>query len=105
MLRIGDAWIFPEPNDPTKACDRDAFSRWWEEAERAAGIPHVTRRGWHSLRRTFASELKHIPLKDLCELGGWKTHDTVLKCYIKADEATMREALAQRKPIRQSGTE
>lgn len=94
---------FPEPGDAARPCDRDKFSWWWEEAERAAGITHVARRGWHSLRRTFASELKHIPLKDLCELGGWKTADTVLECYIKPDEATMRDALAHRKPIRAVG--
>ncbi|HEX6814199.1 MAG TPA: tyrosine-type recombinase/integrase [Gemmatimonadaceae bacterium] len=103
-LRIGDGWIFPEPGNPAQPCDRDTFSWWWEEAERLAGIPHVARRGWHSLRRTFASELKHIPLKDLCELGGWKSADTVIECYIKPDEATMREALAQRKPIRATAT-
>lgn len=103
-LRIGDAWIFPEPGDPARPCDRDTFSWWWGEAERLAKITHVARRGWHSLRRTFASELKNVPLKDLCELGGWKTADTVLECYMKPDEATMREALAQRKPIRASGT-
>lgn len=103
-LRIGDSWMFPEPGDPSRPCDRDTFSWWWEEAERLAGIAHVARRGWHSLRRTFASELKHIPLKDLCELGGWKSADTVIECYIKPDEATMRDALAQRKPIRASET-
>jgi hypothetical protein len=55
--------------------------------------------GWHSLRRKFASEMKHTPLRDLCELGGWKDPQTVLKCYQRPDEATMREALRQRKAL------
>ncbi len=42
-------------------------------------------RGWHSLRRKFASDLMDQPLKVLCELGGWKTAHTVLQCYQRAD--------------------
>jgi hypothetical protein len=40
--------------------------------------------------------LKHPPLKDLCELGGWKNAQTILKSYQQADHATMRQALATR---------
>ena len=65
-----------------------------------AGLPVVTRRGWHSLRRKFATELKSIPLTDLCALGGWKESQTVLKCYQQPDEATMRTALEQRQMLR-----
>ena len=64
-----------------------------------AGVAHVPGRQWHSLRRKFASELKHIPLKDLATLGGWKEPTTILTCYIKADEATMRNALEHRRPL------
>ena len=66
-----------------------------ERAKLAAG----QRLGWHGLRRKFATELKDTPLKDLCALGGWKDHNTVLKCYQHADEATMREALAKRRAV------
>jgi hypothetical protein len=34
-----------------------------------AGLPAGERCAWHSLRRQFATVLKHIPLKDLCALG------------------------------------
>ena len=59
--------------------------------------------GRHSLRRKFATELKHTPLKDLCYLGGWKEPQTVLKCYQRPDESTMREALEGRKPLKALG--
>ena len=59
--------------------------------------------GWHSLRRKFATELKHTPLKDLCYLGGWKEPQTVPKCYQRPDESTMREALEGRKPLKAVG--
>ena len=51
------------------------------------------------MRRKFAPEMKHTPLKDLCYLGGWKDPQTVLRCYQRPDEATMREALARRRPL------
>jgi len=51
------------------------------------------------LRRKFATEMKHTPLKDLCYLGGWKEPQTILKCYQRADAETMKEALANRKPL------
>jgi len=49
------------------------------------------------------TELKHTPLKDLCYLGGWKEPQTVLKCYQRPDESTMREALEGRKPLKALG--
>lgn len=54
---------------------------WWDRAEALAGVPPKRLRGWHSLRRKFASDLMNQPLKVLCELGGWKTAETVLQCY------------------------
>jgi integrase len=72
------------------------FSEWWQRGADLATLAAVTGRGWHSLRRQFATELKHVPLKDLAELGGWKCAQTILTCYQQADQATMRQALATR---------
>ena len=52
---------------------------------------------WHSLRRKFASDLINQPLKVLCELGGWKTAQTVLQCYQRADQDRLRKALEDRR--------
>ncbi|MEO7087042.1 MAG: hypothetical protein ABI442_09180, partial [Gemmatimonadaceae bacterium] len=62
-------------------------------------LDHDDRWGWHSLRRKFATELKGIPLKDLCDLGGWRSPQTILTCYQESDEETMRKALLNRRPI------
>ena len=59
----------------------------------------MPRRGWHSLRRKFATELKKMPLKDLSEVGGWANPQTVLSCYQHPDRVTQREALEARKPV------
>jgi hypothetical protein len=43
------------------------------------------------------TDLMHKPLKVLCKLGGWKSHETLLECYQQPDEEQMREALAGRR--------
>ena len=93
---IGDAWVFPAATDVTRPCSRHLLRQWWRCPERLAGITHEAGLGWHSLRRAFATALKHAPLKDLCELGGWKNAQTILKSYQQADHATMRQVLATR---------
>jgi integrase len=94
---IGEAYVFPSPSDPSQPLPRLLARDWWERAEKLAGITHQKGKGWHSLRRLFASELRHsTPAKDLCALGGWKNYQTVLICYQQADEATMRKALENR---------
>jgi integrase len=97
---IGDTWVLPAPNLPSEPCSRYQLQRWWRRAERLAGLAHEPGRSFHALRRKFATELKHVPLKDLCALGGWKSPQTVLTCYQTADDVTMREALATRRQLR-----
>jgi integrase len=101
----GDAWVFPSPADPTRPCSRYLAKAWWKKAERRLGWKHTRQMGWHSLRRKFATEMKDLPLKDLCHLGGWKNHNTVLICYQQPDEERMREALAGRRRLGGTGTE
>jgi hypothetical protein len=43
--------------------------------------------------------MKHAPLKDLCALGDWKSPQTVLTCYQRADAASMQQALAARRRL------
>ena len=50
-----------------------------EGRRRSQGWNPKRGRGWHSLRRKFASDLMDQPLKVLCELGGWKEAKTVLQ--------------------------
>ena len=79
---------------------RSLVRDWWNRAEVLAGLEPKRGRGWHSLRRKFASDLMDQPLKVLCELGGWKTAQTVLQCYQRADEDQLRKALDDRRRAR-----
>ncbi len=40
---------------------------------------------------------QQIPLRDLCDLGGWKDPDTVVKCYQASDEEDLRKAIQARR--------
>ena len=81
---IGDAPVLPSPKYPTMPVSRPLARVWWTRAQKLAGLEPKRGRGWHSLRRKFASDLMDQPLKVLCELGGWKTAKTVLQCYQQA---------------------
>lgn len=96
---IGDARLFASPDDPGQQCHRRTMYKWWKICETLAELRPCERRGFHSLRRKFATEMKHAPLKDLCYLGGWKSAATVINVYQQPDTETMRAALDARRAI------
>ena len=96
----GEAPVLPAPKSPSKCMGPSLAQGWWGRAVRLAGLEPKRGRGWHSLRRKFASDLMDQPLKVLCELGGWKEARTVLQCYQQADEGQLRTALENRRRAR-----
>jgi integrase len=100
---IGDTPVFPMAVGRTQYYTRHVVRKLWDGLAKAAGLPTGQRCGWHALRRKFATELKEIPLKDLCYLGGWKSPATILACYQAPDEVTQRTALAKRKTLHAVG--
>ena len=96
----GNALVLPSPSDATRCMSRVSAFQWWKKAETLAGLEPKRGRGWHSLRRKFASDLMDTPLKVLCELGGWKDATTVLRCYQRPDAGQLRTALEGRRTAR-----
>ena len=95
----GEAPVLPAPRNPLACLGAARLHAWWSKAQILAGLEPMPGRGWHSLRRKFASDLMDQPLKVLCELGGWKTAKTVLRCYQRPDARQLRKALeARRRP-------
>ena len=93
---IGNAPVLPYKKGSSKCISTSQASMWWRTARMLSGLQPKRGRGWHSLRRKFASDLMDQPLKVLCELGGWKDAQTVLKCYQRADQGRLRKALEHR---------
>ncbi len=98
----GDALLLPAPRDPARSVSHTVVRDWWNRAEALAGLEPKRGRGWHSLRRKFASDLIDQPLKVLCELGGWRTAQTVLQCYQRPDEDRLKRALDERPRVHSS---
>ncbi len=96
----GDAPVLTSSRDATRSMSPMAAHKWWKKAETLAGLEPKPRRGWHSLRRKFASDLMDLPLKVLCELGGWKDAQTMLRCYQRPDAGQLRTALEGRRRAR-----
>jgi len=101
----GKAPLLPAPRNPVAAVGAARLHAWWQKAQILAGLDPMPGRGWHSLRRKFASDLMDQPLKVLCELGGWKTAKTVLQCYQRPDAGQLRKALEDRRRARDGNRE
>jgi len=99
-LAIGDGWVFPNPKGVEAPVPSHMAGDWMTRGLKAIGITQGSQFGYHSIRRHFATAFKHLPLVDLCALGGWQDPSTVLTCYMQPDEVTMREAIEQRRPVR-----
>ncbi|WP_420448496.1 tyrosine-type recombinase/integrase [Candidatus Palauibacter sp.] len=95
----GDAPLLPARRDPSVCVSRSLVREWWVRAEAIGGLEPKRGRGWHSLRRKFASDLMDLPLKVLCELGGWRDAQTVLRCYQRPDAGQLRTALEGRRRV------
>jgi hypothetical protein len=85
--------LFPSPANPARSIDYGLASDWLLEAERLAEVPRLERGIWHPYRRKWATVRKHLPLTDVAAAGGWKSTQTLLKCYQQADEATMLQVV------------
>ena len=96
----GDGPVMPAPAHPEQCLGAWRALKWWYRAVALAGLEPKRGRGWHSLRRKFASDLMDQPLKVLCELGGWKNPQTVLTCYQQANTGRLRTALESRRRVR-----
>ena len=58
---IGDRPVLPAPKDHTACVSRWLIRDWWNRAVASAGLKPKRGRGWHSLRRKFASDLMDQP--------------------------------------------
>jgi len=77
-------------------CRWERIEHWWKPTESLGDVPHVWGLGLYSRRRKFATELRHLPMKALQQLGGWKDHNAILKAYQHPDMEAMREGLNRR---------
>jgi integrase len=95
---IGDGWVFPSLKKEDEVCRRDYLDSLLRKAVKAANLPKVRGRGWHSFRRALATDMLNngLGLRHLMEMGGWKDPMTIVKCYQKSNLEHQREVLEDR---------
>lgn len=99
---IGDRPVFPSARKPMEPVDRFRPRDWWRRLELLSGIERIPGRGWHSLRRKFATEHMDLPMRELMAIGGWQNEHTILTCYQKPREVQLRAALQRRTLAREA---
>lgn len=97
--------IFASPKNPEQPLDRSVFVHALPHAERVAGLEKLDGSCWHAYRRKWATERKHLPVKDVAAAGGWKDTQTLLTCYQQADEHTLLEVMSCPKKLTERARE
>jgi integrase len=100
-LAVGEALLFPAPNDPATPVSVQIATEWLRRAERLAELEPLPGGAWHPFRRRWASERKHLSPKDVAAVGGWIDTTTLQKCYQVADDETMEAVVLQPRRLRQ----
>jgi hypothetical protein len=95
----GTAPLFPAPRSVNSHVDvRVSWSRYHARkllarAEKLAELEPLEGGDFHPYRRAWATARKHLPLADVAQAGGWKRTETLLRCYQRPDDATMRRCM------------
>jgi hypothetical protein len=87
---VGEALLFPSPNDSTRPVSVQIARDWLRHAENLADLEALPGGAWHPFRRRWATERKHLSPKDVAAVGGWVDTTTLQKCYQVADEKRWR---------------
>jgi hypothetical protein len=91
---IGATPLFPAPADPTQPITRHLADKWLRKGEKLAELEPLKGTLWHSYRRKWATERKHMPDVDVAHAGGWKNTVSLKTAYQQADaETTLRVVL------------
>lgn len=89
---LGATWLFPaQKTDGT--VDKTLTSRWWRKTEKLAEIEHVRGKGWHSLRRRWATLRKGHALQDVAAAGGWTSTQVLRDLYTQAEAERVEAAV------------
>lgn len=96
-------WIFPTAGDSEEPMRSDVLGQLLLRAEREAKLPKLDGGVWHPYRRKWATERKHLSLKDVAAVGGWNDVSTLLTCYQHADRNTMLAVMNEPRKVTERG--
>jgi len=83
--------------------DRHLFDKWLSRAEREAGLSKLDGSVWHTYRRKWAIERKHLPPMDVAAAAGWKSAQTLVQVYRQADQESVLAVKSETRKPRERG--
>jgi integrase len=95
-------WLFPSERDASQPTHPDVLSAWIEQAERKAKLPKLRGGLLHPYRRKWATERKHLSVKDVAAAGGWQDVTTLLTFYQQPDLDTMLAVMSEPRKVTES---
>lgn len=92
---IGNALLFPHPKQARvdQPVTRHLAAWWLKQAFRRGKLQKPDGSLWHSFRRAWATERKHLPPNDVAAAGGWLDIGTLQQCYQQCDVDTLRSVV------------
>ena len=91
---VGEAWLFPQDErHPGEPMTRRLANVRLSKAERLANLLHQKHGGWHTFRRAWATQRKHLPVQDVMAAGGWRDINALQRAYQAADPETVRRVM------------
>jgi integrase len=96
--RVGDVWMFPQPKHRDRPINESLARILRIRAEELAGLPRIERGGFHSYRRAYASDRKHLPDVDVARSAGWRDLATMKRSYQQPDPVTTLRVIENEAP-------
>lgn len=86
---VGETPLFPGREDPSQPIKKEIAYYWLRRAEKFAKLEHLERGGYHTFRRAWASERRHLPAQDVAAAAGWRSLEVMRSAYMHADAETV----------------
>jgi integrase len=88
-------WLFPSEAKREQSVDRSTMDKRLRKAYKRVELETPDGGLWHAWRRKWATERKHMPLKDVAEAGGWRQPQTLIRCYQQSDAETFASVVLE----------
>lgn len=99
---IGDAPLFPNPEDASIPISRHFASKWLREAEVDAKLEPQQGSLWHAFRRSWVTRRKQHPDADVAKAGGWASVHSMRASYQHADAETTLAVVCEEAELREA---
>ena len=103
LPHTAEGWLFPGERKLSKPVCLSVMSKLLRNAYEYCSLKPFKGGLWHPFRRKWATERKHLPLKDVAEAGGWLDPVTLLKCYQQPDEETLVDVVLNAPKLYEGG--